>query len=78
MLGGKLSDERLRCVTGHASEALGNIRTVKALCTEGIEEDKYNDANDNALKKGIKVLISNTLGHILIALVLTCTCRIPG
>jgi hypothetical protein len=46
---------RIVVLTGHASEALGNIRTVKALCTENIEEDKYNEANDNALEKGIKV-----------------------
>ena len=36
----------------YATEALGNIRTVKAFTTEPQEKDKYDSANDNAL--GIK------------------------
>ena len=38
----------------YATEALGNIRTVKAFTTEPQEKDKYDSANDNALEKGIK------------------------
>ena len=38
---------------GYATEALGNIRTIKAFTTEDKEEDKYNKANNNALEKGI-------------------------
>lgn len=40
--------------SGHATEALGNIRTVKAFTTEEYEQDKYDEANKSALEKGIQ------------------------
>lgn len=39
---------------GYATEALGNIRTVKAFTTEKYEQYKYDEANDSALSKGIQ------------------------
>eukprot|EP01038_Epipyxis_sp_PR26KG_P016156 gene16156-21962_t len=44
----------LAAANGFATEALGNIRTVKSFSTENYEQNKYNDANDNALVKGIR------------------------
>ena len=38
----------------YATEALGNIRTVKSFTTEQVEQDKFYEANDSALEKGIK------------------------
>jgi ABC-type multidrug transport system fused ATPase/permease subunit len=37
-----------------ATEALGNVRTVKSFATERYEQRKYDDANDVALMKGIR------------------------
>jgi hypothetical protein len=44
----------LAAANGYATEALGNIRTVKAFSNEEFEKDRYSDANDNALLKGIR------------------------
>ncbi len=38
----------------YATEALGNIRTVKSFSTEDYEQKKYNEANNGALSKGIQ------------------------
>jgi len=43
----------LGAANGYATEALANIRTVKAFSTEIFEEGKYFGANNNALVKGI-------------------------
>ena len=43
----------LGAANGYATEALANIRTVKAFSTESFEETKYFGANNNALVKGI-------------------------
>ena len=43
----------MAAANGFATETLGNIRTVKAFSTESYELNKYNNANDNALLKGI-------------------------
>eukprot|EP00953_Heterococcus_sp_UTEX-ZZ885_P026057 14117-Heterococcus_DN1.PRE.1 len=40
--------------SGLATEALSNVRTVKAFSTEQFEMDRYNQATSVALKKGIK------------------------
>lgn len=44
----------LAAANGYATEALGNIRTVKAFSNEEFEKERYSDANDNALMKGIR------------------------
>jgi len=44
----------LAAANGYATEALGNVRTVKAMSNEELEKSKYNEANDNALMKGIR------------------------
>jgi len=38
----------------HATEALANVRTVRAFSTEAIEVGKYVERTDEALRKGIK------------------------
>lgn len=40
--------------TGYATEALANVRTVKAFTSEHLEQDRYDEAINNALEKGIK------------------------
>jgi ABC-type multidrug transport system fused ATPase/permease subunit len=42
----------LASANGFATEALSNIRTVKAFTTEALEEEKYTDAIVTALEKG--------------------------
>ena len=44
----------LAAANGYATEALGNVRTVKSFSNEEIEKQRYSDANDNALMKGIR------------------------
>ena len=44
----------LAAANGYANEAIGNIRTVKSVSAERMEEEKYYEANDNALLAGIK------------------------
>lgn len=44
----------LASANGFATEALGNIRTVKAFSNEEHEKGKYDEANDAALWKGIR------------------------
>jgi ABC-type multidrug transport system fused ATPase/permease subunit len=44
----------LGAANGYATEALGNIRTVKSFSTEEYEQKKYADANQSALDKGIQ------------------------
>jgi len=44
----------LSAANGYATEAIGNIRTVKSVSAERIEQIKYFDANDNALIAGIR------------------------
>jgi hypothetical protein len=43
----------LAAANGYATEALANIRTVKAFANEHQEQGRYDDANNNALLKGI-------------------------
>jgi ABC-type bacteriocin/lantibiotic exporter with double-glycine peptidase domain len=44
----------LAAANGYATEALGNIRTVKAFANEHRGQEKYDDANNSALLKGIQ------------------------
>ena len=43
----------LAIADGYATEALGNIRTVKAFAAEKLETNKYDVAIATALQKGI-------------------------
>jgi ATP-binding cassette subfamily B protein len=44
----------IKYIVAYATEALGNIRTVKAFASERYEQQRYNEAIDSALEKGIQ------------------------